>query len=78
MTCRVLRSDDLKLLHFEKLSFRQSPRFRTYNLAFSVRPEVDRNTDQIVDGRVRPLVEKGSEESAQRVHDESHFDAAVW
>lgn len=48
------------------------------HLAFGVRPEVDCNSDQIVDGRVRPLVEKGSEKSAQRVHDESHFDAAVW
>lgn len=46
-------------------------------LAFTVGPEVDDESDNVVDGGVGALVEQSSEQSDEREQDETGLDAAV-
>lgn len=56
---------------------RQLPRPPTHHLPLAKRPEIRPHADQIVDARVRALVQQQRRQRAERVDDEAGFHAAV-
>lgn len=56
---------------------RQRPRHPHHDLAFAEPPEVYPHADDVVESRVRALVEEQRGEGAEGVDEEAGFDAAV-
>jgi hypothetical protein len=56
---------------------RQSPWLRADHLSFTVRPKVDSQPNDLVDGGIRPLVHQRRSEGGQREESEARFEAAV-
>lgn len=47
------------------------------HLALTVGPEIDTHPDEVVDPRVRPLVQQQRRQRTQRVHDQPRLDAPM-
>lgn len=47
------------------------------HLSFTIRPEINRHPDQVIDGRVGGLIQQHGDEGAQRIHDQAGLDAAM-
>ncbi len=56
---------------------RQRPRLRAHDLALAVRPEVDAHADQVVDARVRALVQQQRAQAGERVDGQPRLDTPV-
>lgn len=60
-----------------RTAFRESPRFRTYDLALAIGPEICHHADNVVQSRIGALVDQESTEGAEWVNDQAGFDGAV-
>lgn len=47
-------------------------------LAFTISPEIDTNTHQVVHRRIRPLIQQGREQRTEWVYDKANFNTAMW
>lgn len=74
---RVQGSGHTTCAHVSSITTHSMRSWATY-LALAISPEINPDPDEVVYRRVRPLVEKHSEKSAERIEDQSELDAAVW
>ena len=56
---------------------RQRPRYPHHHLPFAESPEINPHTDDVVQSRIRALIQQQREESVERVDEQAGFDAAV-